>query len=304
MLNKMPRSKNMGNKTGNQLKQLRKEHGLSQEKFAHEIGVSRQIISRWEKGKVTPNTTSVKKICDYYKINSDLFINTNNPAGDVESRLVVKTKLKIVFKCILSILLFLFIFYVVYSVYKYLLLKDLAERFKEYDKWTNYYAEIRTIEEAKLIGKNEIWYRNGKYKIVNINSFENQIKIANIKWLDCESGMIVEYNQEKDEYVKYKTLYKEEDYKDGKLIKKYLDWISLISANNIKELSLQPNIIYLKNIKDKKILKFGSKILRFDSNNQIPETFVDNTNERIVFKYYTIILNEVDEEDIEIKKDL
>ena len=106
--------------TGNKLKELREEHGLSQEKFANEIGVSRQIVSRWEKGKVIPNVSSVKKICDYYGISSSLLLNTNIPVGEDEEQsqpvAKKKNKKKILIKGIAIFLLILLILYIIYSI--------------------------------------------------------------------------------------------------------------------------------------------------------------------------------------------
>ena len=41
-------------KTANRLQQLRKENGYSQDALAEKLGLSRQAISKWERGESSP----------------------------------------------------------------------------------------------------------------------------------------------------------------------------------------------------------------------------------------------------------
>ena len=47
---------------------------------------------------------------------------------------------------------------------KYFIIKDVEERFKEYNNLTNYYAQIRTIKDMRLIEEIEIWYTDTSVK--------------------------------------------------------------------------------------------------------------------------------------------
>lgn len=294
----------MGNKTGNQLRKLRKEHGLSQEKFAHEIGVSRQIISRWEKGKVTPNTNSVKKICDYYKINSDLFYNnTNNPAGTEKTNLFSRIRLKTVLKGIAVLLLLLFILYVIYSIYKYMLLKDLEDKFKEYDNWTNYHAEIRTVEEARLIGKTEIWYKDNNYRIKEVSYYENRDDIENEKWIDCGNNKIVEKSNN-GHYIIRNKIIDLNDVENGNYINKYLYWTNMVKDENKLKLCLMPSILYEKHYNDDEIYVFNKTTLKLNKNSLLPIIYTEKVNERLIIRYYRIEVDNVSDEDVKIKEDL
>ena len=49
------------------LKELRAETGLSQEKFAHEIGVSSSALKAWEYGTNPINVVSAKVIIDTHE---------------------------------------------------------------------------------------------------------------------------------------------------------------------------------------------------------------------------------------------
>ena len=60
------------------LKRLRKEHHLSQDKLAQELNskydtrVSKSMISRWERGSTDPQMKYVRMIADYFNISTDL----------------------------------------------------------------------------------------------------------------------------------------------------------------------------------------------------------------------------------------
>lgn len=53
------------------LKEARTRVGLTQEKAAEELSVSRQTISNWENGKSLPDIVSVMKMSDLYQISLD-----------------------------------------------------------------------------------------------------------------------------------------------------------------------------------------------------------------------------------------
>lgn len=56
---------------GEKLKNSRVNAGMTQEKVAEEINVSRQTISNWENGKSLPDVISVIKLSDLYGISLD-----------------------------------------------------------------------------------------------------------------------------------------------------------------------------------------------------------------------------------------
>ena len=56
---------------GEQINNLRKKHGLSQDDFSNLFNVSRQTISNWENGKSYPDLEMIIKISDYFKISVD-----------------------------------------------------------------------------------------------------------------------------------------------------------------------------------------------------------------------------------------
>lgn len=59
---------------GSKLKNARTKTGLTQEKVAEEILVSRQTISNWENEKSYPDIISVIKLSDLYNISLDILL--------------------------------------------------------------------------------------------------------------------------------------------------------------------------------------------------------------------------------------
>lgn len=47
---------------------LRKEKNLSQEELGRKLFVTRQSISKWESGEVTPDLNKIQTIADYFKV--------------------------------------------------------------------------------------------------------------------------------------------------------------------------------------------------------------------------------------------
>lgn len=56
---------------GSRLKKARIEMGLTQERVAEEIGVSRQSVSNWENNRSYPDIVSVIKLSDLYSVSLD-----------------------------------------------------------------------------------------------------------------------------------------------------------------------------------------------------------------------------------------
>ena len=55
-------------KTGEFLKQLRKDKGLTQEQFAEQFFVSSRTVSRWETGSNMPDLSVLIELADFYDV--------------------------------------------------------------------------------------------------------------------------------------------------------------------------------------------------------------------------------------------
>ena len=56
-------------KISEKLQRIRKHTGLSQENFAHSLGVTSGAVYKWESGDSMPGMMNLKKIMEIYKIN-------------------------------------------------------------------------------------------------------------------------------------------------------------------------------------------------------------------------------------------
>ena len=58
-----------------QLKKLRDQKGVSQQEFAHEIGVAQSAVGNWESGTREPRTIEqLEKIADYFDVTIDYLL--------------------------------------------------------------------------------------------------------------------------------------------------------------------------------------------------------------------------------------
>jgi transcriptional regulator with XRE-family HTH domain len=65
-----------------QLKVLRANDKSSQKQLAEILGVSPQLIWKWETDKASPSPDMLKKIADYFNVSSDYLIGTNISLND------------------------------------------------------------------------------------------------------------------------------------------------------------------------------------------------------------------------------
>ena len=81
--------------------QLRKSKGLSQEKLAEKLGVSRQAISRWENGTALPDANNILSISKLYNVTTDYLLNDDYESDDdlpkvKENKKILHTNLTLV----------------------------------------------------------------------------------------------------------------------------------------------------------------------------------------------------------------
>ena len=78
----------MNNNFSENLKKIRKEHNMSQEQLANELGVSRQAISKWESAVAYPEMDKIIALCDKFNLNIDdlLHRDIKEIKGEEESK--------------------------------------------------------------------------------------------------------------------------------------------------------------------------------------------------------------------------
>ena len=85
------------------IKIIRKARGYSQEELGDKVGVSRQTVSDWEKGKFEPTLDSIRWLADVLEVSFDALLDESidlNKEHDINvtlKNLSAKTKEKINF---------------------------------------------------------------------------------------------------------------------------------------------------------------------------------------------------------------
>lgn len=65
----------MNNMINTNLKRLRNLHQFTQEMLAEKLGVSRQVIAKWERGESTPDLNLCVKLAEMYDVTLDNLVN-------------------------------------------------------------------------------------------------------------------------------------------------------------------------------------------------------------------------------------
>ncbi len=66
---------------GERIKTCRQNTGMSQEKIADLIGVSRQAVTKWEADQSAPNTENLFKLAELFGTTVDMLLDTGNAAN-------------------------------------------------------------------------------------------------------------------------------------------------------------------------------------------------------------------------------
>ena len=70
----------MENNLGIKLQEIRKQNKLSQETLAEKLGVSRQAISKWERGESAPDTENLIALSRIYGVSIDELLGNKKSA--------------------------------------------------------------------------------------------------------------------------------------------------------------------------------------------------------------------------------
>ena len=70
----------LGDIVGNNLKELRKEKGLTQIAMQMQTGIEQALISKYENGEIIPPTETLILLADFFDTNIDYLLDrTDNP---------------------------------------------------------------------------------------------------------------------------------------------------------------------------------------------------------------------------------
>lgn len=298
---------------GERLYEARRKSGLSQEAFSDKLGVSRQMISKWELGTATPRTSRMKKICETLQISCDELVtgkklDLDNKSKGANSRPVAHKSsiFEMLLKGVAVIILFLIVFYLGYSCYKLVVLTNISNKVSKYESLNNYYCKIDNYGDNGIKETKNIWYKDGIYKIETITA--NGENVAT-KFVNCNENKRYEYNNETKEYEEFKlseinkgiyenghfmyslfpTVFNKEETNIGKYAFK-LGSISIYTENNIVFIEVEDKLIQLDS---ETYLPISQSLIGKKNNMSI----VDN---RVV--YYNVELNCVTDEEINMDR--
>lgn len=63
---------------GENIRRLRQERGLCQEDLGRRIGASKQSVSNWENGNITPSIDLLLRLADFFGVSTDYLLGRNN----------------------------------------------------------------------------------------------------------------------------------------------------------------------------------------------------------------------------------
>lgn len=69
---------------GTKLSDLRKRNGYSQEALAEKLGISRQAVSKWERGESTPDTDTLIELSRLYSVSLDELVGNETKSQQHE----------------------------------------------------------------------------------------------------------------------------------------------------------------------------------------------------------------------------
>ncbi len=78
---------------GERIKEQRKNSGLSQEKVAEFVGVSRQAVTKWEANQSAPSTENLFKLAEIFGTTVDMLLSSNEDGKTLQqNRSTISTK--------------------------------------------------------------------------------------------------------------------------------------------------------------------------------------------------------------------
>ena len=153
---------------GENLINLRRQKGWSQDDLANNLNISRQAISKWENNTSKPDVDNIEKISKIFSVKIDELLNNELPndkavALDVKKEEKKEKTITIVKLMIIAVI----ILYAISVIYKFASLLVIVNGVQKYANLNNYHYVITTYEDNELTQKEECWFKDGVSKTVN-----------------------------------------------------------------------------------------------------------------------------------------
>ncbi len=297
---------------GERIVNARNRKGLSQEKFAEQLGVSRQMVSRWELNMAVPRMSRMEKICELLGLTANELINgkegdeldknQNNSQEPVAYKyLKFKAFMRRTALILLKVLLILITLYIAYTTFKLIVLKHVINKVSQYENYNNYYCKIKSFDESETESVREIWYKDGMYKT---------IETVKINDTDVKTTLIVDVNNkcryqvdETNKIAKKRNLTQLDIYENGRLLYDSFP-IEIINDFDYISTAFKINKVFYYKKDNKYYLEINDSKVYLNTETYLPNFMnTELKNKKETFNEYDIKLDVVQDEDIKIPND-
>ena len=279
---------------GNNLVNLRKQKGWSQDELADNLNLSRQAISKWENDLSMPDVDNVKKISRVFSVGIDELLNNEVPKDKAVALDINKQDKKDkIINLIKTIILALVIIYFINVIYKFASLLVIVNGVSAYQNLNNYHYTITAYDENGLAEKEECWYKDGVSRTEN-TVYAGNSENVNTVCIDYNERYIYALNDKNekieldfDEYTFINEL------SNGRQLYTKLPAIMLKENLNGYVMScFNMNKMNINFSKNNISLHIDSNYLNLDKEKLLPKSIYDATLKRIIV--YDIELNSVE----------
>lgn len=270
---------------GENLINLRRQKGWSQDDLANNLNISRQAISKWETDISKPDVDNLERISKIFSVTIDNLLDNDLPndkavALDVKKKEKKEKTITIVKLMIIAVI----ILYAISVIYKFASLLVIVNGVQKYANLNNYHYVITTYDENGLVEKEECWFKDGVSKTVNTTGDGKNVTYIDFK--NDEGTMTSSEQVSKIDINEYKLAHKNYEC-GGQLIdtlprqikeksifailvnsistkakiSTYIDGITIKIPNKyivLDEKTLLPVMVYSLN--DKKLLIYGVEL--------------------------------------------
>ena len=285
---------------GENLTNLRRQKGWSQDDLANNLDLSRQAISKWENETSKPDIDNIKKISKIFSIKIDELIN-NELLDDKAVTLDVKKeeKREKTITIIKLMIIAVIILYVISVIYKFASLLVIVNGVQKYANLNNYHYVIDEYEENRKKLQKECYYKDGISKVVIANYLnETEEKEYQIIGIDLNSNMgYVEGNNGKKE-IDIEEYLKNNSDLGCQLLEEFP--IEIRDSNIFKLFLESVNCSIKMNPKGNISISIGNSFIELDRKTLLPKFlyYYDVGIESTIMKIYTIELDNITTVDI------
>lgn len=165
---------------GNNLNNLRKKEGYSQEELANKLNVTRQTISKWELEQTTPDLKDLKNIANVFNISLNELVSENS----LQNKKIKNNKIKLFCLIFAIIILVLVLFIFINRTYKILFIKNKIDTACNSNNFSiEKYIHTEKNFNQTLKEAYKFYFLDGKSILKKLNN-ENLSEVEMIEMLD------------------------------------------------------------------------------------------------------------------------